>query len=755
MKKITGKYLVLGIYLLLAAIGFLIYAQLLHHQFIVYDDDAYVTENQHVKTGFTRENVIWAFTSGLTANWIPLTWLSHMLDCQLFDLKPQWHHFTNLLLHIINTLLLFAVLRQMTSALWQSAFVAAAFALHPLHVESVAWVSERKDVLSALFWILTMAAYLRYVRYTSIKWYLLTLLLFAMGLMAKPMLVTLPFVLLLLDYWPLDRFKVNGTARLIREKIPFLVLSAVSSVITFLVQQSAGAVSKIESIPLLTRLANAFVSYMAYIEKMVWPSRLAVLYPYPVEGLPMQRLVTAVLLLLGISFWVIHIAKNSRYLLVGWLWYLGTLVPVIGLIQVGNQSMADRYTYLPSIGIFIMIAWGISEISVKWRFRKILLCISSVAVLSAFSICTYFQLHYWRNGITLFERAIAVTENNFVMHYNLGVVFSHSGELDKAIEHYTKAVQIKRNYADAHYNLGVALKLQNKSSEALWHYRQVLLSKPDYIEAQNNIGVILAEQGKLNEAIVYYQKALKIKPDYAEAHYNLGRVLQSQNKLDEALGHYHRALQSKPDKVEVYNNIGIILKLQDRLAEAADYYSKALQIKPDYGEAHCNLGNVFAQQGKFDDAINQFNQALQSKADYPEAHYGLASCYVQLGQYKPAIVHWNKVLELEPNSAGTLNNLAWTLAANADAAVRNPADAVRFAEKACVLTQYSQPAMLDTLAAAYAASGQFLKAVETAEKAVQLAKTGDKNLAGEIQKRLQLYKAGQPYVEPPPETAPK
>jgi tetratricopeptide (TPR) repeat protein len=265
----------------------------------------------------------------------------------------------------------------------------------------------------------------------------------------------------------------------------------------------------------------------------------------------------------------------------------------------------------------------------------------------------------------------------------------------------------------------------------------------------------LAEQGKLNEAIVYYQKALKIKPDYAEAHYNLGRVLQSQNKLDEALGHYHRALQSKPDKVEVYNNIGIILKLQDRLAEAADYYSKALQIKPDYGEAHCNLGNVFAQQGKFDDAINQFNQALQSKADYPEAHYGLASCYVQLGQYKPAIVHWNKVLELEPNSAGTLNNLAWTLAANADAAVRNPADAVRFAEKACVLTQYSQPAMLDTLAAAYAASGQFLKAVETAEKAVQLAKTGDKNLAGEIQKRLQLYKAGQPYVEPPPETAPK
>ena len=572
MKKITGKYLVLGIYLLLAAIGFLIYAQLLHHQFIVYDDDAYVTENQHVKTGFTRENVIWAFTSGLTANWIPLTWLSHMLDCQLFDLKPQWHHFTNLLLHIINTLLLFAVLRQMTSALWQSAFVAAAFALHPLHVESVAWVSERKDVLSALFWILTMAAYLRYVRYTSIKWYLLTLLLFAMGLMAKPMLVTLPFVLLLLDYWPLDRFKVNGTARLIREKIPFLVLSAVSSVITFLVQQSAGAVSKIESIPLLTRLANAFVSYMAYIEKMLWPSRLAVLYPYPVEGLPMQRLVTAVLLLLGISFWVIHIAKNSRYLLVGWLWYLGTLVPVIGLIQVGNQSMADRYTYLPSIGIFIMIAWGISEISVKWRFRKILLCISSVAVLSAFSICTYFQLHYWQNSVTLFEHTIKVTRNNLLAYINLDNAYVELGRYNDAVEACKQAISIKPNYAKAHYNLSVA-----------------------YIQL-----------GRWQDAIEACEQAISIKPNYAKAYYSLGvaygRLGRQQDKIEAC----KRAIKIEPDYADAYNNLGVAYIKLGEPEKAMESFKEAVRIKPDLAEAHYNLGMAYFASGNSDSATREY-----------------------------------------------------------------------------------------------------------------------------------------------------
>ena len=572
MKKITGKYLVLGIYLLLAAIGFLIYAQLLHHQFIVYDDDAYVTENQHVKTGFTRENVIWAFTSGLTANWIPLTWLSHMLDCQLFGANPRWHHLTNLILHIINTLLLFTVLRRMTAALWQSAFVAALFALHPLHVESVAWVSERKDVLSALFWILTIAAYLRYVRYTNIKWYLLTLLLFTMGLMAKPMVVTLPFVLLLLDYWPLDRFKINGTARLIREKIPFLVLSAVSSVITFLVQQSAGAVSKIESIPLLTRLANAFVSYMAYIEKMVWPSRLAVLYPYPVEGLPMQRLVTAVLLLLGISFWVIHIAKNSRYLLVGWLWYLGTLVPVIGLIQVGNQSMADRYTYLPSIGIFIMIAWGISEISVKWRFRKILLCISSVAVLSAFSICTYFQLHYWQNSVTLFEHTIKVTRNNLLAYINLDNAYVELGRYNDAVEACKQAISIKPNYAKAHYNLSVA-----------------------YIQL-----------GRWQDAIEACEQAISIKPNYAKAYYSLGvaygRLGRQQDKIEAC----KRAIKIEPDYADAYNNLGVAYIKLGEPEKAMESFKEAVRIKPDLAEAHYNLGMAYFASGNSDSATREY-----------------------------------------------------------------------------------------------------------------------------------------------------
>jgi tetratricopeptide (TPR) repeat protein len=567
-----AEYKVIFIYFALALVTLIVFRQVTKCDFADYDDLEIIVKNQHVNAGLTLEGTIWAFTIGKAVNWIPLTWLSHMLDYQLFGDNPLWHHLTNLILHIVNTLLLFAVLKRMTAALWQSAFVAALFALHPLHVESVAWVSERKDVLSALFWILTIAAYLRYVRYTNIKWYLLTLLLFTMGLMAKPMVVTLPFVLLLLDYWPLDRFKVNGTARLIREKIPFLVLSAVSSVITFLVQQSAGAVSKIESIPLLTRLANAFVSYMAYIEKMVWPSRLAVLYPYPVEGLPMQRLVTAVLLLLGISFWVIHIAKNSRYLLVGWLWYLGTLVPVIGLIQVGNQSMADRYTYLPSIGIFIMIAWGISEISVKWRFRKILLCISSVAVLSAFSICTYFQLHYWQNSVTLFEHTIKVTRNNLLAYINLDNAYVELGRYNDAVEACKQAISIKPNYAKAHYNLSVA-----------------------YIQL-----------GRWQDAIEACEQAISIKPNYAKAYYSLGvaygRLGRQQDKIEAC----KRAIKIEPDYADAYNNLGVAYIKLGEPEKAMESFKEAVRIKPDLAEAHYNLGMAYFASGNSDSATREY-----------------------------------------------------------------------------------------------------------------------------------------------------
>jgi hypothetical protein len=407
MGKTSDKYWSLCIYLTLALATLAVFWQVLGHDFVNYDDPDYVYRNPNVQSGITLSSIKWAFTTGHAANWHPLTWLSHMLDWQLFGDNPGWHHLTNLFLHIANTLLLFAVLKRMTNALWRSAFVAAAFALHPLHVESVAWVAERKDVLSTLFWMLTIAAYLRYLERPGTGRYLLTLLIFALGLMAKPMLVTLPFVLLLLDYWPLGRFQFGQIVKsvgqqsrkslnafshwklsrhLLLEKVPLFALSAISSIVTFLVQRTAGAVTSVETLPLKLRIANTFVSYLTYIQKMVWPSRLAMFYPYPDKTDLIWQTVVFALLLLIISLGVIWLMRRRRYLLTGWLWYLGTLVPVIGLVQVGDQALADRYTYVPLTGLFIIIAWGVPDLIAKWRFRKHALAASAIAVLLAWSI---------------------------------------------------------------------------------------------------------------------------------------------------------------------------------------------------------------------------------------------------------------------------------------------------------------------------------------------------------------------------------
>ncbi len=401
-----------------------VFYQVHNFKFITYDDPSCVYKNKDIQFGITLESVKWAFTTGWTANWHPLTWLSHMLDWQLFGNEAGGHHLTNVIFHIANTVLVFLVLRRMTNALWQSAFVAALFALHPLHVESVAWVSERKDVLSTFFWLLTMWAYSRYVNKPDIGWYLWTVFFFTLGLMSKPMLVTLPFVLLLLDYWPLLRFATKGRPLerfgrrtlfyLIAEKIPFFVLIAVSSVVTFFMQRSSMAVVSLERLPLKFRILNAFVSYIEYIEKMFWPSRLAVFYPHLGPNVSVPSAFISALLLIIVTIFIIHFGKKHRYLLTGWLWYLGTLVPVIGIVQVGIQGMADRYSYVPLTGLFIIIAWGVPDLLQKWRYKKIVLASSAVLIVSAISICTYNQLRYWRNTQTLFQHAIDVTEDNFM-----------------------------------------------------------------------------------------------------------------------------------------------------------------------------------------------------------------------------------------------------------------------------------------------------------------------------------------------------
>jgi len=546
MDKASNKYLTLCPYLALAFAGFAVFWQVRSYAFINYDDPQYVTANPHVKAGLTRDSVTWAFTTSHAGNWHPLTWLSHMLDCQLFGTNPRWHHLTNLLLHVINTLLLFAVLKRMTHALWQSAFVAAAFALHPLHVQSVAWIAERKDVLSTLFWILTMAAYLRYVEHPRITSYLLTLLALALGLMAKPMLVTLPFVLLLLDYWPLGRLQCKhqnaGKAlpgsksqspplfHLLIEKIPLFILVLSSSIITFIVQQKSGAIKTAETFPWTVRLANALISYLTYIGKMIWPSRLAIFYPHPAESVSISHAVLAALSLLAISACAIRLARSHRYLLVGWLWYLGTLVPVIGLVQVGNQAFADRYTYIPLVGLFIIAAWGFPHLLAKYQHRKIVLGTSAVALLLALSICTRIHLRHWRNSISVFEHAIKVTHNNRMAYSNLGVAFLRQRKRDKAITHFTKALQIDPNHAMTHLNLGVALFQKASHDGAIMHFTEALRIQPDLAEAYVNLGIVYASRKKFDEAIKHYNEALRINPDFARARNLIKKTLLQRSK---------------------------------------------------------------------------------------------------------------------------------------------------------------------------------------------------------------------------------
>jgi hypothetical protein len=485
----------LMIYLFLTLATLLAFWQVSNCNFVDFDDQTYVTDNKYTLKGITLEGIRWAFTTGYEANWHPVTYVSHMLDVQLFGVQPRWHHLTNLLFHIANTLLLFYVLQRMTKARWESAFVAALFALHPLHVESVAWVAERKDVLSTFFWILTMGAYCWYVENRRIQRYLIVVLFFALGLMSKPMLVTLPFVLLLLDYWPLRRFQQMpadqkiGTAitgdtqkekskkkrkhaageevkaktpagpvyqwALIRpllwEKIPLFALSVLSSIVTYTVQQQGGAMASIRGLPLGSRIANAFVSYVTYIVQMIWPIDLAVLYPLP-RSLPAVQVFLAVLVMTAATITVIWKARRAPYLATGWLWFAGTLVPVIGLVQVGYQVRADRYTYVPLIGLFIVVAWGISELSQKWRYRKEMLVASSAVVLVCFSMLTWTQVGYWKNSISLFDHTLNVTDDNAIAYQFRGTTYLFQGNNSQAVSDYDKAIEINPRHSDTYIN---------------------------------------------------------------------------------------------------------------------------------------------------------------------------------------------------------------------------------------------------------------------------------------------------------------
>jgi Flp pilus assembly protein TadD len=557
--------------------------QVQNHGFVNFDDDLYVTANPRVQAGLTADGIVWAFTTTHASNWHPLTWLSHMVDCHLFGSNPGAHHFTNLLLHAANTLLLLLVLHSMTHAVWESAFVAGLFAIHPLHVESVAWVAERKDLLSTFFWLLTMGLYLHYVQRPRYTRYLLVFLSFSLGLMAKPMLVTLPFVLLLLDYWPLGRLKFVPSSlttqsapekstvfwsrrslilRLVLEKIPLLGLATASSIVTFLAQRSGGAIESLNTIPLNVRLANAFVTYVRYMEKTIWPHDLAVFYPHPGRSLPIWQVAGAVLLLLSITVLVFRTVRSHPYLTTGWLWYLGTLVPAIGIVQVGAHAMADRYTYVPLIGLFIVMAWGLPDISARWPHRRAALATLTAGFLAALMIYSLLQVRYWQNSSTLFRHALDITTNNWL----------------------------------AHNNMGLALAFEGDSAGALAHYRQSLRINPRHAQAHNNLGITLAQHKSLREARIHFEEALHLKPDFADAHYNLGLLLMHNGKLDDAIFHYQKAIQSEPGDPEIHNNMANALLRRGDACGAISHYREALRLEPGSATTRKNLEVALTMQ---------------------------------------------------------------------------------------------------------------------------------------------------------------
>ena len=574
-----------------------LYWQVRHHEFIDYDDDVYVTKNPYIQKGLTWNSLAWSFTATYGANWHPLTWLSHISDIELYGLHPGRHHLSNVIFHIINSILLFLFLRNTTGAIWKSAFVAAVFALHPLHVESVAQIAERKDVLSTFFFFLTLLYYSRYAESPGIKPYLAALLFFILGLMAKPMLVTMPCVLLLLDYWPLDRLKNGIHRQVILEKIPFFIFSALSAVITVFAQKSGGAVKSLAAYPLDVRIANSLVSYMAYIEKMLWPSKLTFLYPHP--GMPqIWKTAAAVMLIVCISGLVIRQTRQRPYLIAGWLWYLGTLVPVIGLVQVGLQSMADRYTYIPLIGLFIMTAWSIPDLLSETRYGNTVLAALSGVIFSLMMAITWVQTGYWNNSMKLFEQALAVTENNCMVHNNMGIILQQQGKLDGAIAHYAEALRLKPDHAGFVNNMGTALEEQGKLDEAARYYLKSLELNPGLARPHNNLAYILEKQGKADEAVRHYLEALKLNPDYTDAHINLGALLFREGKTDEAVAHFQEVLRIKGDDSAAYNNLGIASVKRGNIREAMAYFRKAVEADPANKDAYNNLKAVSAASGK-------------------------------------------------------------------------------------------------------------------------------------------------------------
>jgi tetratricopeptide (TPR) repeat protein len=680
----------MAVFLVLATIA--VYWSATRCDFVTYDDHMYVLDNTHVTTGLTLENVWWAFRSDYAANWHPLTWLSHMLDCQMFGLKPWGHHLSSVLLHGLNAGLVFALLHLMTGAPWRSLLVAALFAVHPLRVESVAWVSERKDLLSSFFGLLALIAYVGYAQggnqnaegneqnpatpdtqpatrstFHAPLFYWLSLFFFALGLMSKPMLVTWPLVMLLLDYWPLRRFEFltlnaqrSTLLRLVREKIPFFVLVALMSAVTFVVQKQGGAMTGVTSLPLGARVGNALISYCRYLGKLFRPVDLVACYWHPGQW-PLGKVLLAggVILAISVVMWLQR--RRFPYLLIGWLWFLGMLFPVIGLVQVGEQAMADRYTYLPSLGVLILAVWGACELTRGWRYHVIALSVAGGAAIVSCLALTQQQIGYWKDGVALFGHALEVTKDNQIAHTAFGDALGRKGQTDEAIGQYQEALRLQPGYALAHNNLGVALSLKGQSDEAIHQFQEAIRLKPDYPEAYYSLGVTLINKGQIDEAILQVREAVRLKPSYAEARNNLGVYLGMKGRLDEATRQLQEAVRLRPDDAVVHCNLGNALAMKRQINEAIRQYQQAIRLKPTYADAHNNLANALLGKGQIEMAIAGFKAAIQLKTNYAEPHNNLGIAYVGKGQLDDAIEQFREAVRLKPDFADARTNLSIAL----------------------------------------------------------------------------------------------
>jgi protein O-mannosyl-transferase len=711
----------LAICLLLAVGTLAVYWPVTRHEFVNYDDTDYVTQNAHVQAGLSARSIAWIWTSEVARNWHPVTMFSHMLDCQLFGMRPGWHHFTSLLFHVTNALLLFLLLKRLTGAVWRSALVAALFAFHPLHVESVAWVAERKDVLSTFFFLLTLLAYAAYAARSMVHgspatvgplksesrsnkpgsrapkarepapsvnfhvsrirpaWfcYAIALLSFALGLMSKPMLVTLPFVLLLLDYWPLKRMKkvevsmknakpaaffpfiTQHSAFILLEKLPFFMFSAASCVVTFVVQQKGGAVLDVGNFPLTARVANALMSYVRYLESMLWPAHLAALYLRKAPW-PAWEVVLAAVLLFAVTVAAVRFARSRPYLPVGWFWYLGTLVPVIGLVQVGMQSLADRYTYIPLIGIFIIVAWGGWELVRSLRLPAPVTATAAGLALAACIVVTRMQLPFWQNSERLFQRMIAVNDGNYMAHYNLGNLYSRQDKLADAVLQYEAALRAEPNYAEAQNNLGSVLIRLGRRDEAVAHHLEAVRIRPDYLYVFN-LANAYADAGKTREAVAQYQQALKLNPDSSVAHHNLGLVLQVQGRAQEAAAEFRAALQLQPDYENAEHQLANNLADAGQLDEAMTHYQAALRLDPKHAESYNGLGICLAMQGKMAEAERHFREGIRLKPEFEGAQSNLANALGAQDKLAEAVPHYEKALRIAPNDFQTHYNFGLTL----------------------------------------------------------------------------------------------